>query len=285
MKLLSYGLDYRMEPRLAFSQNGQAVDVMRASLWMKDDRNAQEFLNLASSMKLILEDWSKSFSLLTQLADVFQNIDASGLSIHGRPIALPEEDIVFFAPVPDPPSLRFFNTFTDDSPKTFDFGQTQTLRGHKQSINPADLSPRGEIAAIIAASKTFEDHEVAGFTIVNNWVASQEKAAGQAGFALGQATSLGPYLVTSDQVDLLSIGSGFNMDMQIRVDGRPEIDTRFKEMNFSFADMLASSKSTQLSAGDILCSGSPSKRDLVLNENQTIDIEVQGLGTLTSIMS
>ena len=282
MKLLSYALDYRMEPRLAFSLGGQAIDVMRASLWMKEDRNAQEYLNLASSMKLTLEAWSRSFSLLAQLEEAFRNVDTSGLSIHARPVALAEDDIVFFAPIPDPPSIRFFNAVVDESPDTFDFGQTQTLLGHRQALTPIGLSPRGEIAAIVATSKNSENPEIAGYTIVNNWTAAQEKASGKTGFALGQATTLGPYLVTADQVDTLKIGAGFNMDLQISVNGQTEVDTRLKEMNFSFADMLEYSRSSHVGAGDILCSGSPSKRDLVFSGGQKIDIEIQALGTLTA---
>ncbi len=282
MKLLSYALDYRMEPRLAFSLGGQAIDVMRASLWMKEDRNAQEFLTLASSMKLALENWQKSFSLLSQLEAAFQSIDTSGLSVHARPIALAEEDIVFFAPIPDPPSIRFFSTFVDDSPDTFDFGQTQTLRGHRQELTVTGLSPRGEIAAIVAAGKNSENPEIAGYTIVNNWTAPQEKALGKNGVALGQATSIGPYLVTADQVNSLKMGSGFNMDMQISLNGQSEIDTRLKDMKFSFVDMLEFSKSSHVGAGDILCSGSPSKRDLVLSSGQNIGVEIQALGTLAT---
>ena len=282
MKLLSYALDYRMEPRLAISLGGQAVDVMRASLWMKEDRNAQEFLNLASSKKLTLETWQHSFSLLTQLEEAFQNIDTSGLSIHSRPVALAEDDIVFFAPIPDPSSIRFFKAFTDQSADTFDFGQTQTLLGHRQEFSAAGLAPRGEIAAIIAVSKNSENPEVAGYTIVNNWTAAQEKASGKTGLALVQATTLGPYLVTADQVDPFKIGNGFNMDMQIGLNGQTEVDTRLKEMNFSFADMLECSRSSHVGAGDIFCSGSPSKRDLVLSGGQKIDIEIQALGTLAT---
>jgi len=284
MKLLSYGLDYRMEPRLAFSLGGQAIDVMRASLWMKEDRKAQNYLDLASSMKLILENWQRSFALLSHLEDSFKNIDTTGLSIHGRPVAQAEEDIVFFAPVPDPPSIRFFNAFMDESPQFFDFGQTQTLRGHNQVIETTGLFPRGEIAALISASKDGVSPEIAGYTIVNNWTAVQEKASGKVGFALGQSTSLGPYLVTADQVGLLKIGNGFNMDMQISINEHAEVETRLKDMKFSFADMLEHSKSTYLSAGDILCSGSPSKRDLMLTESQRIDIEIQSLGTLSSVV-
>jgi len=53
-------------------------------------------------------------------------------------------------------------------------------------------------------------------------------------------------------------------------------------MNFSFADMLECSRSSHVGAGDIFCSGSPSKRDLVLSGGQKIDIEIQALGTLAT---
>ena len=284
MKLLSYALDYRMEPRLAFSLGGQAIDVMRASLWMKEDRNAQDFLNLASTMKLTLENWQRCFSLLVQLEDAFKNIDPSGLKTHDRPVALAEDDIEFFSPIPDPPSIRFFNAYTGESPEYFDFGQTQTLLGHRQELNAAGLSPRGEIAAIIAATKYSENLEIAGYTVVNNWTAVQEKASGKTGFALGQATTLGPYLVTADEVEPLKIGNGFNMDMQISLNDHTEVDTRLKDMNFSFADMIKSAKSSHVGAGDLFCAGSPSKRDFALSEGQKIDIEIQALGTLTTMV-
>ena len=284
MKLLSYALDYRMEPRLAFSLAGQAIDVMRASLWMKEDRNAHDFLNLASTMKLTLENWQRCFSLLTQLEDAFRNIDTSGLKTHHRPVALAEDDIVFFSPIPDPPSIRFFNGYIDESPEYFDFGQTQTLLGHRQELSAAGLSPRGEIAAIIAATKHSENLEIAGYTIVNNWTAVQEKASGKTGFALGQATSLGPYLVTADEVAPLKIGNGFNMNLQIILNGKTEVDTRLKDMNYRFGDMLEYARSSHVGAGDLFCSGSPSKRDFALSKGEKIDIEVQALGTLTTMV-
>ena len=282
MKLLSYALDYRMEPRLAFSLAGQAIDVMRASLWMKEDRNAQDFLNLASSMKLTLENWQRCYSLLVHLEDAFKNIDTSGLKTHNRPVAMPEEDIVFFSPIPNPPSIRFFNAYTHDSPEYFDFGQTQTLLAHRQELTVAGLSPRGEIAAIIAATKYSENIEIAGYTVVNNWTATQERASGKTGFALGQATTLGPYLVTADEVNALKIGNGFNMAMQISLNDHSEVDTSLKDMNFSFTDMLEFAKSSHVGAGDLFCSGSPSKRDLALDAGQKIDVEIQALGTLST---
>ena len=282
MKLLSYGLDYRMEPRLAFSLRGQAIDVMRASLWMKEDRNAQDYLNLASSMKLALEDWPRCLSLLTQLEEVFQHVDTAGLTTHNRLVAMPEDEIIFFASIPDPPSVRFFNAFTNSSPQNYVFGQTQTLLGHNQELPTGGLSGRAELAAIVTTHKNGGQAEIAGFSIVNNWVDLKQWTQGYVGPALGQATSLGPYLLTSDEVENLRIGAGLNMDLQVRIDGQTQFDGRFKEMSFSFEDMLNASHMTGVSAGDVLCSGSPQEQDVITGQGKKMEIEVQALGTLTS---
>lgn len=282
MKLLSYGLDYRMEPRLAFSLRGQAIDIMRASLWMKEDRNAQEYLNLASSMKLALEDWPRCLSLLTQLEEVFQHIDAAGLMTHNRLVALPEDEIVFFAPIPDPPSIRFFNSFTKAPPENYTFGQTQTLLGHNQEMPVTGLSGRAELAAIVTTSRGGSQAAIAGYSVVNNWVDVKQWTEGNTGPALGQATSLGPYLLTGDEVENLRIGTGLNMDIQVRLDGQTQFDGRFKAMTFSFEDMLNRCYKTGVSAGDILCSGSPQDQDIVPGQGQKMEVEVQALGTLTS---
>ena len=134
MKLLSYGLEHRMDPRLAFSLNGYAVDVMRAALWMKENKGAQDFLNLPSSMKIALEDWSRSLSLLKDLENAFLSVGFEQLNIYGRAVAIPESDIVFFAPVPDSSSLRYFQSFHSDNLSSFEFGNTQTLLGHQQAL-------------------------------------------------------------------------------------------------------------------------------------------------------
>ncbi|MCF7903957.1 MAG: hypothetical protein K9M49_02270 [Candidatus Marinimicrobia bacterium] len=162
MKILSYGLDQRMEPRLAFFLRGHVVDVMRASLWMKEDRGAQDFLNLASSMRLALEDWGRSYRLLKELEEAFLSVELEGLSVYKRPISLPETEVVFFAPIPDPPSLRHFNAFGENPISHFAFGNTQTLLGHRQALTVNGLAPQGEVAAIIARDKQNGPASIAG---------------------------------------------------------------------------------------------------------------------------
>ncbi len=278
MKLLSYGLDQRMEPRLAFSLNGYAVDVMRASLWMKENHQAQDYLSLASSMLLTLQHWNRSLSLLKNLEHAFKGLDLATLSIYGRPLAILETEIVFFAPIPDPPSMRYFSAF--DSDLDFSFGNTQTLLGHDQPLKYAGLAARGEIAIIVAGMDM--DLKIAGYCIVNNWIDPQLDP--QTGLAHGLATSIGPYLVTSDELEPHQLGKGLSLDMQIRLNGKPCIENRFNNLIHGFPEMIQQAKPTNIQAGDILCSGSPvnSSKMNVLKSGDRVDVEIQMLGTLSN---
>mgnify|MGYP002640477890 CR=1 FL=1 len=287
MKLLSYGLDNRMEPRLAFSLNGQAIDVMRASLWMKENRQAQDFLTLASSMKLILQDWGRSFTLLKQLENVFHSIELEGLSIYDRPVALAEGDIVFFPPVPDPPSLRFFRTLGSDMSTGFNFGNTQTLFGHGHSQPYNDLTTQPELAAIVATGIDANDIQIAGFTIANNWVdIDHTPPDGSEGLSRGIATSLGPYLVTADELESQKFGSGYNLDLELRINGQSLGEGNFKKMSHNFPEMIRQAAKTRVMPGDVFCSGSP----LLLSSSpcptkgDLVEVEIQGLSSLSNLL-
>jgi len=282
MKLLSYGLDPRMEPRLAFLLRDQAVDVMRASLWMKKDRGAQDFLNLASSMKLALESWDRSLSLLTNLHSAFNSLDFEKLSVHDRTLSLPISDIVMFAPVPDPPSLRYFNAFNEERPLEFTFGNTQTLLGHNTPLNHSGLKPQGEIAAIIATNGERGQTELAGYCVANNWCEAQSSA--HDGLSKGKATSLGPWLVTADELESHKLGGGYNLDMQIRVNGLMVGEGHFKQMATQFSKMIETASPTRVQAGDIFCSGSPLDLNPPLKSGDQVEVEIQALGVLSTVL-
>jgi len=282
MKLLSYGLEHRMEPRLAFLLNGQAVDVMRASLWMKEERGAIDFLNLPSSMKLALENWEKSFSLLKALETAALSLDFESLNIFGRPLSMPLADIAFFAPIPDPPSLRYFQASQPDGLASFTFGNTQTLLGHNQILSHAGLSPKAELAAIIAAKKEDEHCSVAGYCVLNNWF--DPSLSENDGLSYGKASSLGPYFVTADELEPHKLGSGFSLDLQLRVNGQVTGEGRFRDMQLGFEEMITQAKPTRVLAGDVFCSGSPFGLDkgIAMKSGDKVEIEVQVLGTLST---
>ncbi|NQV16742.1 fumarylacetoacetate hydrolase family protein [bacterium] len=284
MKLLSYGLDQSMEPRLAFSLKNYAVDVMRASLWMKEDRNAKDFLNLASSMKLVLNEWDRSLPILKQLEWAFQSIGFENLSVYDRPLALPEAEIVFFAPIPDPPGMRYFNAFDEKENQGFSFGNTQTLLGHKSTLRQPGLSARGEIAAIIAGNKVGSTLQIAGYCVANNWVDIKLLSRESEGLSCGMCTSLGPYLMVAETLEPLKLGKGFNLDMQIKVNGSLIGESRLKEMKFDFSEMMQAASRTNVQPGDIFLSGSPNivREAQALKKNDQVDVEIQALGVLST---
>lgn len=280
MKLLSYGLDHRMEPRLAFSLNGFAVDVMRASLWMKSNRGAQDFLTLPSSMRLLLEDWTRNQHLLQELIKALKGQDLGSMTTHGRPVAMEESDIVFFPPVPDPPTLRHFQTFQPKASRQFHFGNAQTLYGHGQALAVQGLTPLPEIGMITARPDSAKRPEVAGFCGVNNWMAPQ--ARGQSGSELGVATSMGPYLVTADQLKDHEFRMGLRMDVEITGANGPGLSGSFAEMDLGFSDMLKLAENTAIKAGDVFCSGSPFDMEILSKLETPIKIDFEGLGILNT---
>jgi len=282
MKLLSYGLDHRMEPRLAFALRGYAVDIMRAALWMKEQRQAREFLTLPASLDLALRDWSSTQPLIAELIAGFQSLDLAKLRVYERSVALPEAEIAWFAPVPNPPSLRYFQGFQPGSAE-FSFGNTQTLLGHQQDLSHLDLTPQVELAALVAVKPDGSEPELAGYCICNNWI-DRTINPHNIGLALGQATSLGPYLVTADELAAQQLGSGYQLASQLRRNGTVLAESSFQTLQTSFTAMLELAALTQIQAGDIICSGSP-LANTVLEPAQTgdrIEVELQLLGTLTN---
>lgn len=273
-----------MEPRLAFSLRGQAVDVLRAALWMKEDRNARDYLNLASSMRLALEDWDRTQSLLTELINSFQSLEFEAIHIYKRPVSMPETDVVFFAPIMDPPSLRFFNAFTEKTPEQFTFGNTQTLFGHNQALSQPALTVLPEIGAIVGGPKNQDSRSIAGYCVVNNL---QNLTANKSeGLKSGFATSTGPYFITADELETHKLGAGFNLETQVRI-GAKKVSGSFRDMAFRFEDMLAAASPTRVLPGDILCSGSPVQTAAALmieSANTQVEVEIQALGTLINTL-
>ena len=324
MKLLSYALDRRLEPRLAIAWNGQVVDVMRASLWLNKDRGAKELLKLPSSMRLALAQWDEAFPLLKKLDDALQSVSVGELVINERPVAQDEGEIVFFPPVPDPPSVRDFYAF-EQHVKTargrrnlemvpewyefpaFYFTNPNALLGHQWDLKiPAytsELDFELEIACIIAGGgRDIQAHEasnqIAGYTIFNDWSARdiqrKEMKVGL-GPAKGKdfASSLGPYLVTADEFNNLQVGKGCNVEMIARRNGQELSRGNWKDISFSFAEMIArASEAVNLLPGDILGSGTvgtgcilelgPENTDGWLKVGDVLDLEIQGMGTLSN---
>jgi fumarylacetoacetate (FAA) hydrolase len=117
------------------------------------------------------------------------------------------------------------------------------------SITGVDIAPR------------YANDFILGYTILNDWslrdLQAEEMKVGL-GPAKGKdfATSLGPYLVTPDELEDRRSGKGYDLAMAARVNGVELSRGNWKDIHFSFAEMIErASRGVTLYPGDVLGSG------------------------------
>jgi len=139
------------------------------------------------------------------------------------------------------------------------------------------------------------DH-ILGYTVLNDWslrdVQRQEMAVGL-GPAKGKdfATSLGPELVTADELDDSLRDKGFALEMVARVNGRELSRGSWSGISYSFAEMIArASQGVTLYPGDVFGSGTvgtgcilelgPENTGGWLKPGDSVELEIERLGIL-----
>ena len=190
------------------------------------------------------------------------------------------------APIPQPPSVRDFMAFEAHVINTRRPGQTveplwyeqpgfyftnpAAIRGPHDEIPTAPGSERFdyevEVAAVIGRGgrdlhpERAEGH-IAGYMILVDWSARDLQRA-ELALRLGPtkgkdtATTLGPWLVTPDELESTRTARGFALAMTAHVNGRPYSEGSWADIHWSFAEMLAyASRGTRLVAGDVIGSG------------------------------
>jgi fumarylacetoacetate (FAA) hydrolase len=149
------------------------------------------------------------------------------------------------------------------------------------------------------------DDYIAGFTILNDWSARdiqrREMKVGL-GPAKGKdfATSIGPYLVTPDELEdrVLpdrSRGRRYDLVMTASVNGREYSRGNAREMNWTFAELIAhASQNTVLRPGDLIGSGTVGTGCITefaegtypwLQPGDVVRLEIERLGTLTNTVT
>ncbi|MGH8982466.1 MAG: fumarylacetoacetate hydrolase family protein [Acidimicrobiia bacterium] len=161
-----------------------------------------------------------------------------------------------------------------------------------------------EVAAVVGtggrdlASDVAAEH-IAGFTIMNDWSARdlqrREMKVGL-GPAKGKdfATSLGPWVVTPDEVADRRAGKAYDLTMTARVNGFEYSRGNLADLHWSFGEMLAhASRGTRLVAGDVIGSGTCGTGCILelalvhggdrypwLQPGDVVELEVERLGVL-----
>ena len=243
------------------------------------------------------------------------------LSIGGAEMALPLNEVRLLAPLPRPTSLRDFYAFEQHvataarnrgrhvAPAWYEipvfyFSNHTAIYGPDADVpmpRTQALDYELEIACVIGrAGRDIAEEDasayIAGYTIMNDWsardVQAEEMAVGL-GPAKGKdfATSLGPWLVTPDELEDHELGDGrYNLAMVARVNGVERSRGNFRDIDYTFAQMIArASRDATLYPGDVLGSGTVGSGCLLeltagqgpwLAEGDVVELEIAGLGTL-----
>ncbi|MDF2682721.1 MAG: fumarylacetoacetate hydrolase family protein [Brevibacillus sp.] len=231
------------------------------------------------------------------------------------------EEVKLLSPLPNPRSVRDFMAFElhilnaakrlgqqmaqawYEIP-AFYFTNHQVIQGTGAKIaRPAScewLDYELEIACVIGKEgKNIRaqdaDEYIFGYTILNDWSARdlqmKESKIGL-GPAKGKdfATSIGPYLVTKDELEPYRTGDRFDLEMVARVNGKELSRGNFKDIYYTFGQMIErASDGVTLYPGDVIGSGTVGTGCLLelgpdvhrwLEPGDNVQLEITGLGIL-----
>jgi fumarylacetoacetate (FAA) hydrolase len=238
--------------------------------------------------------------------------------------ALDAEDLEFGPPILRPPSLRDFYAF-EGHVKTmwerrggtvpeawyrlpiFYFSNVSEIRGPGEPVwCPAasqELDYELEIAALIDTPVNDVDaargqEAIGGYLVFNDWSArdlQRDETTVRLGPAKGKdfASSIGPWLVTPDELADARNGKGYDLAMTAAVNGVQLSLGSWADAHFSFGEMIArASADVRLRPGDLVASGTVGTgcllevRDEILKRYlepaDMVTLAVERLGELTT---
>jgi fumarylacetoacetate (FAA) hydrolase len=246
---------------------------------------------------------------------------AGSLSIGGAAMLFPLEQVRLLAPLPNPPSLREFYAFEGHAEALFRLSGSELpgawYRGpafqfgnHRAILGPGAefFSPRiesldyGLCLACVIGREGYDlapeeaSSYIAGYCLLNAWMARDRwQAERPLGFGSAKArdfaTSLGPWLVTADELELYTDDDGrLSLSMTSLVNGAERSRGNAASMNYTFAELIArASQNVTLYPGDLLSSGPITGSTLFeltegygpwLEPGDSVELQATGLGSL-----
>lgn len=230
-------------------------------------------------------------------------------------------DVILLAPLPKPSSLRDFYAFEQHVQTcrknrgldmiqewyqipVFYFSNHQAIIGPDRLLERPPLSRELdfelEIACIIGkqgrnipADKA--DDYIAGYCIMNDWSArdlQREEVKVGLGPAKGKdfATSLGPYLVTKEELETYRVGDRYDLEMTAKINGKIVSRGNYQTIYHTFGQMIErASAHTTLYPGDVIGSGTVGTGCILelgtevqpwLGSGDIVELEITGLGLL-----
>lgn len=280
---------------------------------------------------LVVDDEVRALPAGTSLVGLLG--DEDGLAEAGDRAGQDPDEVVALAdvqlrpPVPHPPALRDFYAFEDHvrtaretrglemdpdwyELPVFYFSNPHRVVGPDEAVavppGCEQLDFELEVAAVVGRGGSDLDPEdaesyIAGFTVMNDWSARdlQKREMGlHLGPAKGKdfATSLGPFLVTPDELEGARAGRAFDLTMTASVNGQEYSRGNLADIYWAFGEMLAyASRGSRIGVGDVIGSGTVGTGCILelslvhgsdeypwLQPGDEVTLEVDRLGAITN---
>jgi 2-keto-4-pentenoate hydratase/2-oxohepta-3-ene-1,7-dioic acid hydratase in catechol pathway len=259
--------------------------------------------------------------------DALTAADREALERSAEPAEL--SGLKLLAPL-DPPAIRDFSVFEQhvegimigqggtvpevwyESPFCY-FSNPAAVGGPDEEIQVppgcSDLDLELEVAVIVGRpGRNLTPREavghIAGYTIFNDWSARDLQFAEMRlglGMCKGKdfANTLGPWVVTPDELESHRSGDRLDLELRAAVNGRELGDDTLANMAWSFEELLAyASRGTWIRPGDVIGSGTCGAGCLLelrgrfgedgypwLQPGDTVTLTVEGLGSLTNTIT
>ena len=325
MKLVTYSeqkFPLRTQPALLWGE--WILDIhdlprVSTSLGIRVPRPAQTLSENASSTLDLLAKGPKLLEDLQKLSwRIFNRIDPEKIPRTMKKLS----NVRIRSPIARPPTLRDFYAFEDhvkaararrglQMPEewyefpAFYYSNPTMIYGQDDEIPVPSYTKKMdyelEVACVIGKggmNVREEDAEthIAGYTIMNDWSARdiQER---EMKIGLGPAkakdfaTSLGPWLVTPDELQDKKTGPAkYDLRMRAKVNEKQLSDGNMNRMHWTFSQIIArASQSVELKVGEVFGSGTVGTGSLLelgqevhpwLNPGDLVELEVERLGVL-----
>jgi len=324
MKLVTYsepGKQTKTRPGLLWGNwilDLQDIPSLSSRLEVKISKRITKLSELSSTLDLVASG-TKAMEDLQKLSwRIFNRLGPEKTPRTVKNLA----EVSIRPPIPRPPVLRDFYSFEDhvkaararrglqipsewyDFP-AFYYSNPGRVYGPGDDVpcpsytNALDYEL--EIACILGKSgidvpEAEAESFIAGYTIMNDWSARdiQEK---EMKIGLGPAkakdfaTSLGPWIVTPDELQDKKAGSGrFDLSMKARVNGIQLSNGNMKSMHWTFPQMIArASQSAEVHPGEVFGSGTVGTGSILelgtevhrwLRPDDEVELEIERLGVL-----
>lgn len=248
--------------------------------------------------------------------DLYKN-EIAEISGEGIPLS----SVQLRAPLPKPQSIRDFYAFEEHVktargrrglemiPEWYDV-PVFYFTNHRAVIGPEDyvsiptnckkMDFELEIACIIGKEGKDipveeADDYILGYTILNDWSA-RDIQAHEVKVGLGPskgkdfATSLGPCIVTKDEIEKFRTGKSYDLKMTAAVNGKVISSGNFATIYYSVPELIShASKNVTLYPGDVIGSGTVGTGCILelgeekhrwLEDGDVVELSITGLGTL-----